>query len=70
MIEVTESEFQKNFDDYIERIEQGESFMIRRPDGRAVVAVPAADLAEATESVGISDDESWYNTYSNHDDGC
>ena len=39
--------------------------MIRRPDGRAVAAVPAKELAPHTEH--MSDDE-WYNTYNNHDD--
>jgi PHD/YefM family antitoxin component YafN of YafNO toxin-antitoxin module len=44
MTEVTELEFEKNFDDYMERIEnQKEEFLIRRADGTAVVAVPATD---------------------------
>ena len=44
MIEVTELEFEKNFDDYMERIElQKEEFLIRRADGTAVVAVPVRD---------------------------
>ena len=40
MTEVTEEEFEKNFDEYMDRIEGGEEFLIRLPDGRAVAAVP------------------------------
>lgn len=40
MTEVTEEEFEKNFDDYMKRIEEGEEFLIRLPDGRGVAAVP------------------------------
>ena len=65
MIEVSLEDFEKDFDSYMDRIEAGEKFMIRRPDGRAVAAVPAKELAPETEH--MSDDE-WYNTYNNHDD--
>jgi len=48
MIEITEIEFEKNFDDYMRRIEDNqEQFLIRKPDGTAVVAVPATDELEA-----------------------
>jgi hypothetical protein len=40
MTEITEAEFEKNFDDIMERVEGGEHFLIRRPDGSAVAAVP------------------------------
>lgn len=40
MTEVTEQEFENNFDEYMDRIENGEEFLIRLPDGRAVAAVP------------------------------
>mgnify|MGYP001252900961 CR=1 FL=1 len=47
MIEITEIEFEKNFDDYMRRIEDNqEQFLIRREDGTAVVAVPATDELE------------------------
>jgi PHD/YefM family antitoxin component YafN of YafNO toxin-antitoxin module len=47
MIEVTELEFEENFDEYMERIEnQKEEFLIRRADGTAVVAVPAGQEFE------------------------
>lgn len=65
MIEVSLEEFEKDFDSYMDRIEAGEKFMIRRPDGRAVAAVPAKELAPETEHMSDND---WYNTYNNHDD--
>jgi len=65
MIEVSLEEFEKDFDSYMDRIEAGEKFMIRRPDGRAVAAVPAKELAPETEH--MSDDE-WYNMYINHEE--
>jgi hypothetical protein len=40
MIEVTEKDFQENMEQYMDRIENGEQFLIRLPDGRAVAAVP------------------------------
>ena len=47
MIEVTFEEFEKNFDSYMDRIEQkGEEFLVRKPDGTAVVAVPVTDELE------------------------
>lgn len=40
MTEITEAEFEKNFEEYMDRVENGEEFLIRLPDGRAVAAVP------------------------------
>jgi len=65
MIEVTVEDFEKNFDAYLDRIEGGEEFLIRQPDGKAVVAVPADELEHLAEQVGEDD---WYNMYSQHDD--
>lgn len=67
MIEVTVEQFEKDFDSYMDRIEAGEKFMIRQPDGRAVVAVPADELCQQAQATG---DEELYNLYCNHDDGC
>lgn len=67
MIEVSVVEFEKDFDKYMDRIEAGERFIIRQPDGRGVVAVPATDLEPLENEVGESD---WYDTYSDHDDAC
>lgn len=65
MVEVTVEEFEKNFDAYLDRIEGGEEFLIRQPDGKAVVAVPAGQLEHLAEQVGEDD---WYNMYSQHDE--
>ena len=65
MVEVTVEEFEKNFDAYLDRIEGGEEFLIRQPDGKAVVAVPSGQLEHLAEQVGEDD---WYNMYSQHDD--
>lgn len=47
MIEITVTEFEKNYDDYMRRIEDNqEQFLIRREDGTAVMAVPATDELE------------------------
>ena len=48
MIEITLEEFEKNFDAYMDRIEQNrEEFLVRKSDGTAVVAVPMTDELEA-----------------------
>ena len=65
MKEVTVQEFEKNFDTYMDRIENGEEFLIRQPDGRGVVAVPATQLEQALDDIG---DDTWYNVYNNHND--
>jgi len=66
MTEVTVEEFEKNFDDYMDRIEKnGEEFLIRQPDGRAVVAVPAGQLEPTASDMS---DEEWYNMFNEHDD--
>ena len=65
MVEITVDDFEKNFDAYLDRIEAGEEFLIRQPDGKAVVAVPADQLEHAAEQVGEDD---WYNMFNNHND--
>lgn len=41
MIEITQEEFEENFEAYMDRIEKNnEEFLVRLPDGRAVAAVP------------------------------
>ena len=48
MIEVTFEEFEKNFDKYMDAIEnESAEFLVRKPDGTAVVAVPVTDELEA-----------------------
>jgi hypothetical protein len=41
MIELTQEEFESNFDAYMDRVENNkEVFLIRLPDGRGVVMAP------------------------------
>ena len=64
MVEVTLEEFEKNFDAYMDRIENNkEEFLVRKADGTAVVAMPAEQLDQAYSQ--MTDDE-WYNLYSDH----
>ena len=65
MVEVTVEDFEKDFDSYLDRIEAGESFIIRHPDGKAVVAVPADELSPLVS--GESED-AWYNMMTEHND--
>ena len=45
MVEVTVEEFEKNFDEYLDRIEKnGEEFLFRQADRKAVVAMPVGAL--------------------------
>lgn len=77
--EITERELERNFDDIIERVEAGETFIIRREDGSAVAMVPASVAADAgvdlslftTKSNGALDknEEVWDN-YFDHDEGA
>ena len=64
MVEVTLEEFEKNFDAYMDRIENNkEEFLVRKDDGTAVVAMPSEQLDQAYSQ--MTDDE-WYNLYSDH----
>ena len=66
MVEVTLEEFEKNFDAYMNRIENDkEEFLVRRQDGTAVVAMPAEQLDQTVSELS---DEEWYNLYNNHEE--
>ena len=65
MVEVPFAEFEKDFDAYMDRIEAGESFIVRKPDGTAVMAVPADEYQELADQVTESD---WENMMTTHDD--
>ena len=57
MIEITQDEFEKNFDAYMDRVENHkELFLIRMPDGRATVMMPADELNEITTEIGELND--------------
>ena len=75
-IEITELELEKNFDEIMERVENGETFIIRREDGSAVAMIPASLVEEAGIDLKTvskvaqrldNDDELWDN-YFDHDD--
>ena len=66
MVEIPFAEFEKDFDAYMDRIEAGESFLIRQPDGRAVVAVPAGEYEAAAAAVAEVDELT--DMYSNHEE--
>jgi|TARA_B100000965_G_scaffold60516_1_gene46444 PHD/YefM family antitoxin component YafN of YafNO toxin-antitoxin module len=63
MIELTVEEFEKDPNNYMDRIEKGEKILIRQPDGRAVVAVPAEEL-ELSDTTGS---DAWYDINSHID---
>ena len=65
IIEVPFAEFEKEFDAYMDRIEAGESFIVRKPDGTAVMAVPADEYKELSDQVADTD---WENMMTTHDD--
>ena len=69
MVEISVVEFEKDFDAYMDRIEAGESFLIRQPDGKAVVAVPAGDYQDVIDQVGYDDVDELVDMYSNHEEG-
>ena len=51
----------------MDRIEAGESFLIRQPDGRAVVAVPAGEYEAAATAVAEVDELT--EMYYDHEEG-
>jgi PHD/YefM family antitoxin component YafN of YafNO toxin-antitoxin module len=65
MVEVPFAEFEKDFDAYMDRIEAGETFIVRKPDGTAVMAVPADEYQELADQVTESD---WEDMMTTHDD--
>jgi len=69
MVEVALVDFEKDFDTYMDRIEAGESFLIRQPDGKAVVAVPAGEIEEIADELGVENVDELVDMYSNHEEG-
>ena len=70
MVEISVVEFEKDFDAYMDRIEAGESFLIRQPDGKAVVAVPAGEYQDIIDEVGYTEADDLSELYSNHEEAC
>lgn len=72
--EITELELEKNFDEIMERVEAGETFIIRREDGSAVAMVPASMVEEAGVDLSalvkdpLDKGEDLWDNYFDHDD--
>ena len=47
MIEITHAEFEKDYDSYLTKLEEGEQVLIRLPSGRVIAAVPQAAVGSA-----------------------
>jgi hypothetical protein len=63
----TVEEFQKDFDTLIERVEQGESFIITSEYGNAMM-IPYDYAAKTLQDSGIDDDI--LKIYTEHEEGC
>lgn len=60
----TVEEFQKNFDTLLERVENGESFIIQSDEGNAII-IPYKELVD----IGVNLDE-YVEIHRNHEEGC
>ena len=69
MVEVALVDFEKDFDTYMDRIEAGETFIIRQPDGRGVVACPAGEIEAIADDLGVEDVDELVDMYSDHEEG-
>ncbi len=69
MVEVALVDFEKDFDAYMDRIEAGETFIIRQPDGRGVVACPAGEIEAIADELGVEDVDELVDMYSDHEEG-
>jgi prevent-host-death family protein len=56
MEKVPIKKFQNNFDEYIKKVESGQTFMIENSDGRSVVMMPI--------------DDDLIKIHTDHNDGC
>ena len=63
----TVEEFQKDFDTLIERVEQGESFIITSEYGNAMM-IPYGYAVKALQDSGIDDE--MLKIYTEHEEGC
>ena len=66
MVEITEEELEKNYEDYVTKCESGESFIIKKRDGRRVMMVPAKYFEDIKYCVSMDLDE--YDYLRDHDD--
>ena len=63
----TIEEFQEDFDALIDRVEKGESFVIKSEHGNAVM-IPYNEVAQILEESGVSKDI--IQIYTDHEEGC
>ena len=63
----TVEEFQEDFDALIDRVEKGESFVIKSEHGNAVM-IPYNEVAQILEESGVSKDI--IQIYTDHEEGC
>ncbi len=63
----TVEEFQKNFDNLISRVENGETFLIKSEHGNAVI-VPYREVISICEEADVDFDEI-VRIYTNHEEG-
>lgn len=72
MEQFTVEEFQRDFDALFERVQKGETFQIDY-EGKSVLIVPYRKYQEAVETVKEAKNGDWedfWNSYSDHDEGC
>lgn len=51
MIEISQEEFEKNFDSYMDRVEKNkEEFLIRTPEGKGFAMIPSDNLIDFTQN--------------------
>ena len=62
----TVEDFQKDFDTLIERVQNGESFLIKSEHGEAII-VPYEEVVKVFEDAGV--DEELIRIHTNHEEG-
>ena len=63
----TIEEFQEDFDALIDRVEKGESFVIKSEHGNAVM-IPYNEVVQILEESGVSEDI--IHIHTDHEEGC
>ena len=63
----TIEEFQSDFDSLIDRVENGESFVIKSDHGNAVM-IPYNEVVQILEESGV--DKEVMQIYTDHEEGC
>ena len=54
MIEITLFELEKDYDSIMEKVEQGQKYLVRTPDGNGVILTPCKD-----ESIQKAEENGW-----------